>query len=204
MSSLIEKLFKAQQARFGKDEKTLINSLAKKQDPWPNGIVKNALSITIKIVNGFKCFVVQDKHHEPNDNRIVFIHGGAYVGEISQIHWFYIRNLIKKTNAKIYVPIYPLTTNEYSGQLDSIDFLVNLYKQITENEPNKIYHIFGDSAGGNLGLILAQQIKMNNYKHPQNLILFSPVLSMEDTVTAEVLAKNDPILPYDMLKTLIN
>jgi acetyl esterase/lipase len=155
------------------------------------------------IVNGFKCFIVCNRKNKASNNRIIYIHGGAYVGEISQIHWIYIKTLITETNAVIYVPIYPLTNNQYSSQLDSIKFLLDLYKNITTNEPQHTYTIMGDSAGGNLSLVLAQQIKINRYLKPKNVILISPVVSMEMSPEANKISHNDPILPYNLLNIVM-
>jgi acetyl esterase/lipase len=162
-------------------------------------VVKNGLDIKILMVNGFKCFVVSDKKVKPSNRRIIYIHGGAFVSEVSQIHWLYIKTLIKETKAIVYVPIYPLSNNKYSSQLDTIEFLLNLYNNITTTEPNCTYSIMGDSAGGNFALILAQQIKIKRYLKPKNLILISPVVNMEMTPEANKIAHNDPVLSYNLL-----
>jgi acetyl esterase/lipase len=133
----------------------------------------------------------------------MYIHGGAYISEISQVHWIYIKNLIKETNARIYVPIYPLTNNKYSSQMDSIKFLVDLYQTITNEEPECTYNLMGDSAGGNFALILAQQIKINKLLKPKKIILLSPVVSMEITPEANKIAYDDAILSYDLLITVM-
>jgi acetyl esterase/lipase len=116
----------------------------------------------------------------------------------------HIKSLIKETNAIVYVPIYPLTNNKYSSQLDAIKFLLDLYKEITTEEPQCIYTIMGDSAGGNFALILAQQIKINNYLKPKNIILLSPVISMENTPEANKISHSDPVLPYNLLINCMN
>lgn len=199
----IESLFKTQLKSISFNEDKLIAHTNSKQDPWPNKAIENGLNIKIMIINGFKCFIVNSKKKQSNTKRIIYIHGGAYVSEISQIHWIYIKTLIKETNATIYVPIYPLSNNKYSSQLDAIKFLLNLYKEITTSEPACTYTIMGDSAGGNFALILAQQIKINHYPKPKNLILLSPVVSMEFSPEANKIAHNDPILSYNLLMVVM-
>jgi acetyl esterase/lipase len=115
----------------------------------------------------------------------------------------YIKTLIKETKAIVYVPIYPLSNNKYSSQLDTIKFLLDLYKEVTTDEPKCIYSIVGDSAGGNFALILAQQIKINAYLKPKNVILLSPVVSMEITPEANKIVRDDPILPHQLLITVM-
>jgi acetyl esterase/lipase len=115
----------------------------------------------------------------------------------------YIKALIKETNAIVYLPIYPLTTNKYSSQMDTIKFLTDLYKEVTTNEPQCIYSLMGDSAGGNFALVLAQQIKIYKYLKPKNIILLSPVVSMEITPEINRIAHNDSILSYSLLTTVL-
>jgi acetyl esterase/lipase len=115
----------------------------------------------------------------------------------------YIKTLIKETKATIYVPIYPLSNNKYSSQLDTIKFLTKLYQEITTNEPQCTYTLMGDSAGGNFALILAQQIKVNHYHKPKNIILISPVVNMELTPEANKLAHDDPVLSYNLLMIVL-
>jgi acetyl esterase/lipase len=156
----------------------------------------------VGITNGFRYFVVTSHKIKPINKNIVFIHGGGFIGEITQQHWLYIKNLIKHTQSRVYVPIYPLTTDKYSSQLDTIHFLVDFYKEITQNDSESFYYIMGDSAGGNFALVLAQQIKIFNLKKPEHLILLSPCVSMENSPEAEKQGINDPILTYNLLKTL--
>jgi acetyl esterase/lipase len=86
----------------------------------------SSLTVKTETIDGYKYFVLHNSQSKLNKKRILFIHGGAFVGEISSIHWLYIKTLIKKTNAIIYVPIYPLTTDKYSNQIDTNRFLINL------------------------------------------------------------------------------
>jgi hypothetical protein len=67
-------------------EAKLIEYTSTKQDPWPIGVIKNGLTIKILMVNGFKCFVVSNKKIKPSNKRIIYIHGGAYISEVSQVH----------------------------------------------------------------------------------------------------------------------
>jgi acetyl esterase/lipase len=58
----------------------------------------------------------------------------------------------------------------------------------------------GDSAGGNFALILAQQIKIKKLKRPKNIILFSPLLSFYVGEEDSKKIKEDPVLPFHLLK----
>ena len=50
-----------------------------------------------------KVFVLTPKTEKSN-KVILYLHGGAYVGEIEQEHWLFFNEVIKDTNATIIVP----------------------------------------------------------------------------------------------------
>ncbi|MDR1991728.1 MAG: alpha/beta hydrolase [Mycoplasmataceae bacterium] len=203
IEKIIEQTFKSKMKSFSYSEKTLLKFINSKQDPWPSKFIMSSLTVKTETIDGYKYFVLHNSQSKLNKKRILFIHGGAFVGEISSIHWLYIKTLIKKTNAIIYVPIYPLTTDKYSNQIDTNRFLINLWKEITKAD-DEIFSIIGDSAGGNFALVLAQQIKLNHLKKPQNIILISPCIALEKRPEVEKIGDSDPILTRKLLETVLN
>lgn len=91
------------------------------------------------------------------DEVVIYLHGGAYVHEMSSFHWRFVRKLVDVLDCYAYVPKYPLAIKEpYST---TMDFIIALYKQIiTQSDPEKVI-IMGDSAGGGMVLALAQLIR---------------------------------------------
>jgi acetyl esterase/lipase len=108
---------------------------------------------------------------------------------------------VNATNSIAYVPIYPLTSENYSSQMDTNAFLLNLYKEVAHKHPNDEINIMGDSAGGNFALILAQEIKKHGLKKPKNVILLSPVLDFVINESAYKAFKKEEIFTKKFLLT---
>jgi acetyl esterase/lipase len=101
------------------------------------------------------------------------------------------------------VPIYHLTTPEYSNQIDTVNFILKIYKKMLETyTPDKIT-VFGDSAGGNLIMAALAQLRDNKLPNPKNIILSSPFFTYEQYEEDKILLNNDPILP-EIFFTVVN
>lgn len=103
--------------------------------------------------NGRRVFTI--KCDDRYDKLIMYIHGGSFIGQLSEMQYKFAENLCKKTNSKIYIPDYPLLPNH--GCLDAYDCLIRNY-EIMKKEDKPIY-IVGDSAGGGLALGLTKLLR---------------------------------------------
>lgn len=111
-----------------------------------------------------------------SDRVIVYFHGGAFVSQPNIFHWIYLRKLKRKTKSKIYFPIYPKSP-EFNYKI-AYDFLFDFYKTCLNENPDKEIIFIGDSAGGNIALSFAEQLKIKKLKTPNKIILFSPCLDL--------------------------
>ncbi len=132
-------------------------------------------------------------------NRTIFyFHGGGYEHDFSLFHWRFLEQVIEKTDATLIVPAYRLIP--FGSWKDAFDLIMPLYRQyIEENRDRKII-LMGDSAGGGLSAALALQIKSENLRMPDELILMSPWVdvSMDNPDVMEY-KKSDPWLSVDWL-----
>jgi len=125
-------------------------------------------------------------------NIILYIHGGGYVTQPVIYHWKFLDKLAKKTNSKIYVPIYSLAPNK--NWEDAYNLILNVYEQILEQTDKKII-IMGDSAGGGLALAFTEYLKAENIEGPKKLVLISPWLDVSMSISDyEYYEKIDPML----------
>lgn len=117
-----------------------------------------------------------------NEFQIIYFHGGGYAAEAAFHHFDVVDNLIKETNATVTFVEYPLTPEH--NVHDAIEMVYEAYKLETEKHPERRFAIFGDSAGGGLGLALAMTIRDLNQilsepiKAPEKIVLFSPWLDI--------------------------
>ena len=72
-------------------------------------------------------FILTPSDNEPSEKVILYLHGGAYVGEIENEHWNFVEKLIKDTNNTIILPDYPLAP-KYTYK-DVFNMIEPLYKE---------------------------------------------------------------------------
>ena len=145
-----------------------------------------------------KVFVLTPKTEKSN-KVILYLHGGAYVGEIEQEHWLFFNEIIKDANATIIVPDYPLAP-QYNYE-DAFNMVLPLYEKIIERVKQENLMLMGDSAGAGMSLSLVQKIAEDKLTQPNKTILISPWLdvTMSNKEIDEV-QKRDPKLNKNILK----
>lgn len=152
--------------------------LASKKDKSPKSIFKSF------DFNGMEVFQFGNK--TSSDRTIIFIHGGAYVGEINYQHYIFCYLLARKLNAYVLAPAYPLAPKH--TYKESFNLITQLYKEYSDDN----IVLAGDSAGGGFVLSFCQHLNRINLAQPDNIIVFSPWVdvSMSDSYDS----KSDPIL----------
>lgn len=122
---------------------------------------------------------------------VFYIHGGAYRYDIVQPHWDFLEKLIQETNALVIAPAYRLAP--FATYQEAFDLIVPLYRKYCAENPEKKIIMMGDSAGGGLSLALAEYLKAEGMRMPDELILFSPWVDV--TMENEEIPKYQPIDP---------
>lgn len=135
--------------------------------------------------NGIQVFTMGDENAE---NTILFIHGGAYVGELNYQHLLYCWMLSRKLNAYVLLPAYPLAPLHHAEE--TFDLITSLYENlILKNDLT----LMGDSAGGGFALSFAQYLKTIDLPQPSRIIVFSPWVDIS-MGNPPYDSDNDPIL----------
>jgi acetyl esterase/lipase len=148
--------------------------------------------------NGRKVWTISPKKSK-SDVVILFLHGGAYMGNISKPHWALVTQILSKTNATIVIPDYPLAPE--STCKETYDFIEILYARLTTDYPTKHIVIMGDSAGGGLSVGFVQQLRNQNKKQPEQIIVFSPWLDIAmNNPDIKNIDQDDKLLSIEGLK----
>lgn len=132
-----------------------------------------------------------------SNKTILFIHGGGYVHQALYYHWRLIKKLIKLTDAKVILPIYPLAPfHTYKDMYDKINAL---YAEYTDTDDELIF--MGDSAGGGFVVSYYEYLIDSNLRTPDKVIAISPWLDL-DSANPDMAAieKRDPMLVQRTLK----
>ena len=121
-------------------------------------------------------WTIQPKSVAPQAPVILYLHGGGYIHNILSFHWSFLKRLEAATGAIIVVPDYPLAPQANPKAV--YDFALRVYADILAKYPNRKVIFMGDSAGGGLSLGLAQTLRDEGRKGPDQIILLSPWLDV--------------------------
>lgn len=162
----------------------------KTQDHRPPVKVAQRLDITQREVAGRTVYEVIPKGVEPA-RRMLYLHGGAYCFEMTSFHWRLVAEMCERLAAHISVPIYPLAPEH---DFHAIYGMVSeVYREVVDG--SQPVTIMGDSAGGNMALVLTMMAAEQSLPLADRLVLISPTVdaTLSDPKTVE-LARLDPWL----------
>ena len=144
-----------------------------------------------EIVNEAQVFHINE--HSAEKTLVLYLHGGGYVHQPSVFHWLFVKRLIRETNCKVCVPIYPKAPNHQYDE--AYRLLDQVYGEILGKYADHRIIFMGDSAGGGLALGFAQTLPAKGLRSPDATVLFSPWLDITmQNEEARQYEKSDPIL----------
>lgn len=139
--------------------------------PWLAG----RLDISTREVAGFPVYEVRPKQVETR-LRLLYLHGGAFIFQISRYHWSLIAELSKRLGAAITVPVYPLAP-EYDFHA-IFGMTMKVYRGLLNEVPASDIAFVGDSAGGNMAVVMTMMAREEGLPSPAAHVLISPGLDM--------------------------
>lgn len=127
-----------------------------------------------------------------SDATVLYLHGGAYVNELTSHHWKIVAGIARRTGASIHVPLYPLAPR-YTWS-DAFPAIQELATQLIQT-PGKSVTFMGDSAGAGFALALAQVMRDARTFLPDRIVLLSPWLDVATNHPDQfLLSKRDRML----------
>lgn len=87
------------------------------------------------------------------ERRIVYLHGGAWINQISPLHWQLVLKLAAETGSRVLVPIYPLAPQGTAGTV--VPQVADLLRRLVGAHGAGNVSVLGDSAGGQIALSAA-------------------------------------------------
>lgn len=165
------------------------------EDHRPPARVARRLDISRHEVRGCPVYEVSPRGSAAS-RRILYMHGGAYVFEITSYHWRLIAEMAERLNARITVPIYPIAP-EYRFE-DMFGMVLDTYRGMLDAAPADDIVFMGDSAGGNMAVVLTMMAAQERLPAPARHVLISPGLDMtlSDPQVFEA-ARRDPWLDIE-------
>ena len=162
---------------------------------WPEKKAKE--SVTMYNVKGMDVYQLNEIGDFPK--KILYLHGGAYIFDITNQHIRLLDDLASRMDMCIHIPNYPLAPE--ANYSESYEKILALYERMLTTTPAKDIILMGDSAGGGFCVGLALLIKEKDLPQPGELILLSPWLdiTMTNPLITKKLEKKDKLLSINFL-----
>lgn len=163
----------------------------RRQSHDPPAAIAARLSIDMRLAGGFHVYEIAPR--KGIAKRILYLHGGAYLFEITSYHWELIAEMAERLGFGVTVPIYPLAP-EHDFH-DMFGMVAHVYRAMLRDTPAGDLAFMGDSAGGNMAVVLAMMAAERGMDLPAAHVLISPGLdlSLQNPAVRDV-EKTDPWL----------
>lgn len=177
------------------DTVKLDRSIREKQRPGsgrPPGWLGKDHAVHEYEVRGFPCYTVSPKA-AAGSQQVLFLHGGAYVHPPEPEHWAFASRLVTDLAATVTLPLYPLAPDHQYDE--TLAVVREAYDRVAAAADPADQVVMGDSAGGGMTLVLAQELRAARRPQPKHLVLLSPWLdvTMSDPSIATI-DRRDPYL----------
>lgn len=161
-------------------------------DPSPPASLTADVLVESTARRGWPCFELLPRN-VASAGRALYLHGGAYIHEIRDLHWIALADLVARSGFHLTVPIYPLAPSATADIVVPTCALL-IEDVATKDERGESITLIGDSAGGGLALAAATMLSGPALLACARLVLISPWVDVafSDPRTAEIDSR-DPI-----------
>lgn len=128
---------------------------------------------------------------ENADDVVLYLHGGAFVLNLSEQTLGMIETLAELSGKQFVVPLYPLAPED--SYVETYAMILDVYVNLVKRHGAEHVIIAGDSAGGCLSIGLTQMLIRNKLPTPKLLVLLSP--SVDNALDNPAIDKIEPLDP---------
>ncbi|HEY7053281.1 MAG TPA: alpha/beta hydrolase fold domain-containing protein [Mycobacterium sp.] len=129
---------------------------------------------TRRVVEGFGVYAVRPRGATVlSTATVIYLHGGAFVGEIQKQHWTLIADVATTVGVEVCVPIYGL-----APQYHADDAIRLMHKVFGECSASGQTYLMGDSAGGAVALSATMSWQEAGGQPPLGLTLIAPCIDL--------------------------
>jgi acetyl esterase/lipase len=122
----------------------------------------------------------------------IYIHGGAWALEIQPAQWRLVAEFASKAQTRVLVPIYPLLPR--GSATEAVDTVAALTRDAVATEGPGRVNILGDSAGGQIALSAALQLRDLGIALRRTVLIAPAVDLAFDNPEIAVVERSDPLL----------
>ncbi len=161
----------------------------------PSTAISRELDVNVTMVGDYPCVFLAPP--DTSTKRILYIHGGAFVLPITNAHWRLAADLARQTRATVVVPLYPFVPGNTYKEIHA--HILQVYRDLLTQASAGDISVIGDSAGGNLALVLPLLVTAK--ERPGKAVALSPVVDLSVSNPAiDQLETRDPLLPLDAIR----
>jgi epsilon-lactone hydrolase len=139
-------------------------------DRPPTFLTRLLFSTTSTSTADMRVWRLRSRRGRPN-LRVLYLHGGGYVHPLTADYWRLARAL-GRTGAEVVMPAYPLAPDATVD--DVLPRLLDLANEVHRADHPMV--VMGDSAGGALAIVLAQQLRALDLPLPAAVVALCPWL----------------------------
>jgi acetyl esterase/lipase len=154
---------------------------SQRQNPAPHapttGRAARGVNVSEETVAGVRTYRLTPAR--PSGRTVVYLHGGAYIGEISGFHWTFVLDLVRRTHVECLVPVYVLAPDA-TAERTVADAAAVIGLALEQAGTGDVV-VMGDSAGAGLALAAVQALRDGDENLPAAMILLSPWLDVAMT-----------------------
>ncbi|WP_432559570.1 alpha/beta hydrolase fold domain-containing protein [Granulicoccus sp. GXG6511] len=168
-----------------------VRAFALRPQPYaPPRRIRRDVVIDVDRWRGWTVYRVKPRDTKPA-GAVVYAHGGGWVNEMSFLHWHLVAELAAESATTFIVPIYPLIP--FGTAAEVIARFVEITRETKAT--NTRTAIAGDSAGGQIALSTALELRDHHGITLDDTILISPALDLRfDNPEIPEVQPRDPIL----------
>lgn len=164
----------------------------RRQDHRPPLSFSQRFDVSVREVAGSPVYEMRAKLARSRLH-LLYLHGGAFIFEIGSYHWNLIAELTERLGAIVTVPVYPLAPERQFHDIFAMSLQV--YRDLLDRTSPANIALVGDSAGGNMAVVMTMLAAEQGLPSPAAHVLISPGLDMSlvNPATSEA-ARADPWL----------
>ncbi len=200
MSKIVEKGLKHTLKETLEDKNTASEHMKNRSlvEDKPFKIPKLIYRTKVEKKEMFDCQILAFNETENTEHIVIYMHGGAYVDEITIPHIIFCDKIAKKTNSTVYAPLYPLAPNH--TYKETYPIVEELYEFVLKT--GKPITIMGDSSGGGFSAAFCEYLACKELTQPEHLILISPWVDVSMSGDYEEFVDVDPLYGVDGLREM--
>lgn len=156
------------------------------------------VSVAVQRQSGWPIYTVTPATGAPG-RTVVYVHGGAWVNEITTQHWQLVAQVAAEAHARVIVPIYPLVP--FATAADVMPAIVQLVVEAVASNDRGCAGVClaGDSAGGQIAMSAGLILRDKHDVLIPRTVLISPVLDLS-LANPDIVAVDDPWLGREALR----